>query len=185
MDDVDTFHIQQTPPPSPYHETTWDLKLDQVQEALLHPKEKKLGYLELYFQGFMEFADDVPPAPEASDDETEYPRWGSMRRKSRDQASMSSATSVVSQDFSTSITGDSDQHICATPQRMGRHYRTRFDSRKALTNYNQQPHLSTTETIIAFTQQYHHTLSRSVRNVIPSDLRSVPRNTSRQQDVMP
>ena len=120
MDDFDTYHIQQTPPPSPYHEATWDLKLDQVQEALLHPKEKKLGYLELYFQGVMEFVDDAPPSPAMSDDDEEYPRWGEYS-PSRDKASISSATSVVSQDFSTSITGDSDPPMCATPQRMCKH----------------------------------------------------------------
>jgi hypothetical protein len=127
MDDVDTFNIPQTAPASPYHETTWDLKLDQVQEALLHPKEKKLGYLELYFQGFMEFADNAPPLPVMSDDDEEYPRWGSSVT-SRDKTSMSSAISVASrEDRSASIIGDEDPSICHTPQRMGKLSSSRAD----------------------------------------------------------
>lgn len=77
MEDIDSHLLQHTPPPSPYHETNWALNLDQANNALLNPKEKKLGYLELYFQGFMEFVDE-PPTPDMSDDETEYPRWGSI-----------------------------------------------------------------------------------------------------------
>jgi hypothetical protein len=122
MTDIDTFQIQQTTPPSPYHETTWDLKLGRVEDALRHSKEKKLGYLELYYQGFMEFVDDSALFPVMSDDDEEYPRWGSFGT-SRDKASMSSTTSVAShEDLGTSITGDHDLEICHTPQRMGKLY---------------------------------------------------------------
>ncbi len=72
---MDSPVMQQTPPPSPYLETKWDLPLERVHHGLLHPKEKKVGYLELYFAGFMEFVDE-PPSPAMSDDETEYPHWG-------------------------------------------------------------------------------------------------------------
>jgi hypothetical protein len=120
MNDIDTFKIEQTAPPSPYHEMTWDLKLNRVEDALHHPKEKKLGYLELYYQGFMEFVDDSEPFPVMSEDDEEYPRWGSFST-ARDKASMSSTTSVASQeDLGTSITGDHDPEICHTPQRMGK-----------------------------------------------------------------
>jgi hypothetical protein len=119
MDEIDSYHTQHTPPPSPYHEAPWELKLDQVQEGLLHPKEKKLGYLELYFTGFMEFVDDVPPSPEISDDETEYPRWGNVSSKHKG-ASMSSATSEGSHYSDRSITGDFEKPLmCSTPESLG------------------------------------------------------------------
>jgi hypothetical protein len=100
--------MQQTPPPSPYLETTWDLPLKEVRQGLLNPKEKKRGYLELYFAGFMEFADS-PPSPAMSDDETEYPRWGKVTgtRDSRP----STATAEVPQSPETSTFSDTNESI--------------------------------------------------------------------------
>jgi len=117
MDTVETYRIPQTRPPSPYHETTWDLKLDRVNDLLRHTKEKKIGYLELYYQGFMEFVNDGQELPEISDDDEEYPRWGGFG-SARDKSSTSSATSVASRDdLCPSVTSDTPV-ICHTPERM-------------------------------------------------------------------
>jgi hypothetical protein len=119
MDNMETYRIPQTRPPSPYHETTWDLKLDRVNDLLRHTKEKKIGYLELYYQGFMEFVNDGQELPEISDDDEEYPRWGSFG-SARDKSSTSSATSVASRDdLCPSVTSDTPV-ICHTPERMGK-----------------------------------------------------------------
>jgi hypothetical protein len=108
MDEPDSHIMQQTPPPSPYLETTWDLPLKEVRQGLLNPKEKRRGYLELYFAGFMEFADS-PPSPAMSDDETEYPRWGKVTgtRDSRP----STATAEVPQSPETSTFSDTNESI--------------------------------------------------------------------------
>lgn len=95
MEEVDSHAIQHTPPPSPYLETTWDLPLEEVHNGLLHPKERKLGYLELYFAGFMEFVDE-PPSPAMSDDETEYPHWESIKA-TRDEPPALTASSEAPQ----------------------------------------------------------------------------------------
>jgi hypothetical protein len=104
MDEIDNHIMQQTPPPSPYLETTWDLPLEQVRHGLLHPKEKRVGYLELYFAGFMEFVDE-PPSPAMSDDETEYPRWGRIT-STRDQSRPSTATADAPQNIGISDTAE-------------------------------------------------------------------------------
>lgn len=101
--------MQQTPPPSPYLETTWDLPLEEVHQRLLNPKEKRRGYLELYFAGFMEFADS-PPSPEISDDETEYPRWGRFTA-TRDKPPPSTAMAEVPQSPETSTFSDIAEEI--------------------------------------------------------------------------
>jgi hypothetical protein len=93
MDEPDSHIVRQTPPPSPYLETTWNLSLEEAHHGLLNPKEKRRGYLELYFTGFMEFADS-PPSPAMSDDETEYPRWGKVTG-TRDESRPSIATAEV------------------------------------------------------------------------------------------
>jgi len=109
MDGPDSHITQQTPPPSPYLETTWDLPFGDVHEGLLHPKEKRQGYLELYFAGFMEFADS-PPSPTMSDDETEYPRWGKVNA-TRDEFCSSTAMVDVPQSPETSTFSDATESI--------------------------------------------------------------------------
>jgi hypothetical protein len=104
MDEPDNHIMQQTPPPSPYLETTWDLPLEQVHHGLLHPKEKRVGYLELYFTGFMEFVDE-PPSPAMSDDETEYPRWGRIA-STHDESRPSTARAEVPQSIGVSSFSD-------------------------------------------------------------------------------
>lgn len=109
MDESDSYVMQHTPPPSPYLETTWDLPLEEVHQGLLHPKEKRRGYLELYFAGFMEFADS-PPSPAMSDDETEYPRWGKVTA-TRNESRPSTATDEVEQSMETSSFSDTTESI--------------------------------------------------------------------------
>jgi hypothetical protein len=107
MDEIDNHVMQQTPPPSPYLETTSDLPLEHAHHGLLHPKEKRLGYLELYFAGFMEFVDE-PPSPAMSDDETDYPRWGRIG-STRDESRPSTATAEVSQTMETTSFNDTTE----------------------------------------------------------------------------
>jgi len=109
MDEPDSHITQQTPPPSPYLETTWDLPLGEVHEKLLYPKEKRRGYLELYFAGFMEFADS-PPSPAMSDDETEYPRWGKVTA-TRDEFHSTTAMAEAPQSPETSTFSDAAESI--------------------------------------------------------------------------
>jgi hypothetical protein len=124
-DDIDQSYISQnTPPASPYHDTHWSLPIDQVTTSLQHHKEKKLGYLELYFQGFMEFVDDELPTPERSDDEEEYPSWGSFSTSGKKMSTSSAASTVSHEDeqdhdrMTSSIT--SDDKMCHSPARMGK-----------------------------------------------------------------
>jgi len=109
MDEPESHITQQTPPPSPYLETTWDLPLEELHDGLLHPKEKRRGYLELYFAGFMEFADS-PPSPAMSDDETEYPQWGKVNA-TRDGSRPSTAMADVPQSPETSTFSDAAESI--------------------------------------------------------------------------
>jgi hypothetical protein len=122
-DDIDQSYISQnTFPASPYHDTHWSLPIDQVTTSLQHHKEKKLGYLELYFQGFMEFVDDELPTPERSDDEEEYPSWGSFSANGKKMSTSSAASTVSHEDeqdhdrMTSSIT--SDDKMCHSPARM-------------------------------------------------------------------
>jgi hypothetical protein len=109
MDELENQITQQTPPPSPYLETTWDLPLGDVHEGLLRPKEKRRGYLELYFAGFMEFADS-PPSLDVSDDETEYPRWGKLT-STREQSHSSTSMDEVPQSPETSTFSDTTDSV--------------------------------------------------------------------------
>ncbi len=124
MDELDSQITQQTPPPSPYLETTWDLPLGEVHDRLLDPKEKRRGYLELYFAGFMEFADS-PPSPAMSDDETEYPRWGKVT-KTRDESRPSTAMAEAPPSPETSTFSDATESIIHPLSRrtgVSRHFR--------------------------------------------------------------